>query len=160
MSNLGFERFLTNKGLTLHRASVGDKHVSEMMRDRGCNIGGEQSGHIVLSDYCTTGDGLIAALQVLSVIQERRQKASQVLSVFKAVPQYLRNIRLEKTLDASHPLIQDAVYKAEATLGDKGKILVRASGTEPLLRLMAQGDNENLLNRLLDDLENVVRSVE
>jgi phosphoglucosamine mutase len=156
MSNLGLERFLENKGLTLHRAAVGDRNVSTMMQETECNVGGEQSGHIVLNDYCTTGDGLIAALQILSLIQETGQKPSQLLNVFTPVPQKLHNIRLKKPLNFDDPALSKAIGRAETTLGETGRLLVRPSGTEPLVRLMAQGDDELLLTTVLLELAEVV----
>ncbi|MDP4725160.1 MAG: phosphoglucosamine mutase [Alphaproteobacteria bacterium] len=160
MSNLGFERFLESKGLTLFRAAVGDRNVSLMMQEKGCNVGGEQSGHVVLSDYCTTGDGLIAALQILSLIQETKQKASQLLSVFTPVPQKLHNIRLKKPLNFDDPALSKAIDRAETALGLSGRLLVRPSGTEPLVRLMAQGDDELLLTTVLHELADVVETMQ
>jgi phosphoglucosamine mutase len=157
MSNLGFERYIQRIGLELHKAAVGDRHVAEMMRDRGANVGGEQSGHIVLSDYCTTGDGMIAALQILSVIQKTGHKASDVLNVFSSVPQQMRNIRVKNAFDYSHVLFSGAVQQAEDTLlAIGGRLLVRPSGTEPLIRLMAQGDDELVLARVLHNLTQTV----
>ena len=160
MSNLGFERFLEGKGLTLFRAAVGDRNVSVMMQEKGCNVGGEQSGHVVLNDYCTTGDGLIAALQILSLIQETKQKASQLLSVFTPVPQKLHNIRLKKPLNFDDPALSKAIGRAETALGLSGRLLVRPSGTEPLVRLMAQGDDELLLTTVLHELADVVETMQ
>jgi len=160
MSNLGFERFLENKGLTLFRAAVGDRNVSTMMHEAGCNVGGEQSGHVVLSDYCTTGDGLIAALQILSLIQETKQTASQLLTVFTPVPQKLHNIRLTKPLNFNDPALHQAIGRAETALGLNGRLLVRPSGTEPLIRLMAQGDDELLLTTVLHELANIVETMQ
>lgn len=160
MSNLGFERFLESKGLTLFRAAVGDRNVSTMMHEKGCNVGGEQSGHIVLNDYCTTGDGLIGALQILSLIQETKQTASQLLNVFTPVPQKLHNIRLKKPLNFDDPTLSSAINRAETTLGHMGRLLVRSSGTEPLVRLMAQGDDELLLTTVLHELAEIVETMQ
>lgn len=160
MSNLGFERFLQTKELQLYRASVGDRNVSVMMQQLGCNVGGEQSGHIVLSDYCTTGDGLIAALQILSLIQEKDQSASEVLSVFKPVPQKIHNIKLKKPLDIQDPTLNSAIHKAQLALGQNGRVLVRPSGTEPLMRLMVQGDDELLLTTVLHELAQTVDTLQ
>eukprot|EP01035_Chromulina_nebulosa_P018437 gene18437-24143_t len=156
MSNLGFERFLEGKGLTLFRAAVGDRNVSAMMHNNGCNIGGEQSGHIVLNDYCTTGDGLIAALQILSLIQETGQTASQLLNVFTPVPQKSHNIHLKRPLNFDDPKLSKAIGRAEIALGQTGRLLVRPSGTEPMVRLMAQGDDELLLTTILYELADIV----
>ncbi|MCX7337980.1 MAG: phosphoglucosamine mutase [Alphaproteobacteria bacterium] len=159
MSNLGFERYLETKGLTLYRASVGDRSVLETMKEKGCNVGGEQSGHIVLNDYATTGDGLIAALQVLSLMQQEKRKASELGHTFAPVPQILRNVRTAHPVDLAHPVIQQAIRKAEDHLLPHGHLLVRRSGTEPVIRLMAQGDDELLLARVLHDLTGVIQSV-
>ena len=161
MSNLGFERFLNNNELTLYRAAVGDRNVATMMAEKGCNVGGEQSGHIVLNDYCTTGDGLIAALQILSLIQEKKQPTSQLLNVFTPVPQQLKNIKLTGHLNLTDPTLTAAIDRAETTLTRTGgRLLVRPSGTEPLVRLMAQGDDELLLTTVLLELTNVVEHLQ
>ena len=153
MSNLGLERFLKDKGIGLHRTAVGDRHVVEGMRARGCNLGGEQSGHIVLSDYGTTGDGLLTALLVLSLLKNEGRPASAVLNLFPPLPQVLRNVRFEpgaKPLDSAQ--VQAAIAKAEKTLANDGRLLVRASGTEPVIRVMAEGDDEALVNSVVGDL--------
>lgn len=157
MSNLGLERFLNEKGITVHRAAVGDRNVALMMQDLGCNLGGEQSGHIVLSDYCTTGDGIIAALQILCLIKEKNQPASDVLNVFTPVPQKLHNIKLKKPFDQMDPLLEEAIGRARNRLGSKGRVLVRPSGTEPLMRLMVQGDDEVLLTTILHELADAIQ---
>jgi phosphoglucosamine mutase len=158
MSNLGFERYLQKKELTLHRASVGDRCVLEMMKETGCNIGGEQSGHIILSDYATTGDGLIAALQVLSLLQKSKCKVSELASTFTPVPQILKNMRVTKKIDLNTPSVSSAIQGAEQELGDSGRLLVRASGTEPLIRIMAQGDDQNLLLKIVHNLAEIIKS--
>jgi phosphoglucosamine mutase len=153
MSNLGLERYLKTHGIGLHRTPVGDRHVVEAMRAKNCNLGGEQSGHIILSDFGTTGDGLLAALQVLSIIKNEGKRASEVLNVFTPLPQVLRNVRFEpgaKPLDNAQ--VKDAITKAEGQLANDGRLLVRASGTEPLIRVMAEGDNETLVNTVVGDL--------
>src|SRR3546814_9847428 len=138
MSNLGLERFLGGLGLALHRTAVGDRYGVEAMRPRGVNVGGEQSGHIVLSDYGTTGDGLIAALQVLAVIGRSGRPASEVCRLFDPVPQRLRNVRFAarrgEPSPLDHPLVKAAIGDGEARLGGGGRLLIRKSGTEPLLR--------------------------
>lgn len=157
MSNLGFERYLQEKGLILHRSSVGDRSVLEMMRETGCNIGGEQSGHIILSDYVTTGDGLIAALQVLSLLQKSKCKVSELASTFRPVPQILKNMRISKNIDLSSPVVSKAILGAEQELGNSGRLLVRASGTEPLIRIMAQGDDQNALLKVVQNLAEIIK---
>ena len=141
MSNLGLERHLGGLGLTMPRTSVGDRYVLEHMRSHGHNVGGEQSGHIILSDYATTGDGLVAALQVLAELVESGAKASDLLHRFDPVPQLLRNVRFAggKPLDA--PSVKDTIAAAEAELGISGRLVIRPSGTEPVIRVMAEGDD-------------------
>lgn len=160
MSNLGLERYLESRGLQLHRAAVGDRFVLEMMRSQGCNLGGEQSGHIILSDYVTTGDGLIAALQILSLLQKSGQKISEIAHVFEPVPQILKNIKTEYPVNLLARSIQQAIHHAEQKLGPNGRLLVRPSGTEPLLRIMAQGDDHELLGKIIDELILVLHPVE
>jgi phosphoglucosamine mutase len=151
MSNLGFERFLTKEGLALRRMPVGDRYVVDHMRANGFNIGGEQSGHVILGDYSTTGDGLIAALQVLAVLCAGKKKASELCNVFAPVPQMLKNVRTDvKALDNAS--VQEAIRAAEKKLGAKGRILVRKSGTEPLVRVMAEGDDETLVKQTVDEI--------
>ena len=162
MSNLGLERFVKSLELELHRTKVGDRYVVEAMRDNGFNLGGEQSGHIILSDYSTTGDGLIAALQVLSVIQDRGRPASEVLSVFAPVPQILRNVRYAPRPDRGSPLdtpiVKDAIRDARAQLGQDGRIVERMSGTEPLIRVMAEGDDPETVRGAVDQIVDAVRT--
>jgi phosphoglucosamine mutase len=150
MSNLGLERFLASEGLTLERTGVGDRYVLERMRNGGFNVGGEQSGHIILSDYATTGDGLVAALQVLAELVASRKPASELLHLFDPVPQLLKNVRFSsgKPLDAPH--VQAAIAAAEAELEGAGRLVIRPSGTEPLIRVMAEGDDASVVNRLVD----------
>jgi phosphoglucosamine mutase len=144
MSNLGFERYLFALGLKLHRTQVGDRYVVEAMRKLGMNIGGEQSGHIVLSDFSTTGDGLIAALQVLSVVVGEGKRASEAAHMFESVPQILKNVRVNGVAQAilDRAPVKAAIAAAEKELGVKGRILVRKSGTEPVIRVMGEGDSE------------------
>ena len=159
MSNLGFENYLKAQGINLIRAKVGDRYVVEKMREGGFNLGGEQSGHIVLSDFGTTGDGLLAAIHVLSIIKNLKAKASECTSVFKPLPQILKNVRFEK---GQKPLLDEtvkaAIEKAEATLANDGRVLVRASGTEPLIRIMAEGNDPKLVETVVDDLCNVIKT--
>jgi len=158
MANLGFERFLKTLGLNLKRMPVGDRYVVDHMRSNGFNIGGEQSGHVILGDYSTTGDGLIAALQVLAVICQSEGDASDICQIFKPVPQLLVNVRYQPTstisLD-SRPMLE-AIHAAEKKMGDGGRILVRKSGTEPLIRIMAEGDDEKLVKAVVQELREFV----
>jgi phosphoglucosamine mutase len=149
MSNLGLELYLESIGIGLIRASVGDRYVVEQMREKGINVGGEQSGHIVLSDHATTGDGLIAALQVLGACVEAKKPVSQVARLFKPLPQLLKNVPGEPSALESSP-VKNAVREAEAALGKKGRLLVRPSGTEPLLRVMAEGDDQKVVAAAVD----------
>jgi phosphoglucosamine mutase len=152
MSNLGLERFLDTHHIKLHRASVGDRYVVEKMLENKCNLGGEQSGHIVLSDYATTGDGLMAALQVLATLIHSKKKASQLLNVFKPVPQKLSNIRVSNTAVLENKSVLQAISAAEKTLGNTGRLLVRKSGTEALIRVMAEGDDITQVEKIVDQL--------
>ena len=152
MSNLGLERYLGEQGIGLHRAAVGDRYVVEKMRSTGCNVGGEQSGHIILSDYATTGDGLIAALQVMARIVETGKKASEVCSLFAPVPQLLRNVRFGEGRPMESRRVKLAVTAGEARLGTGGRLVIRPSGTEPVIRVMAQGEDEPLLASVVDDI--------
>jgi len=158
MSNLGLERFLKGLSLKLERTQVGDRYVVEAMRAKGYNLGGEQSGHIILSDFSTTGDGLLAALQVLAVIVESGKPASEVCNLFEPAPQVLENVRYEKgkadPMDAAS--VKDAIKAAEAALNGKGRLLVRKSGTEPLVRIMAEGDDETLVREAVAGVKSAV----
>jgi phosphoglucosamine mutase len=159
MSNLGLERFLGRRGLKLDRTAVGDRHVMARMREGGFNLGGEQSGHVILSDYSTTGDGLIAALQVLKVLVETGQPMSALARQFEPVPQKLENVRFNgagKPLE--HADVQAAIAAGEARLNGSGRLLVRASGTEPLIRVMAEGDDAALVAQVVRDIAGVVKA--
>jgi phosphoglucosamine mutase len=159
MSNLGLERKLGEKGLSLVRTQVGDRYVLEEMRRSGCNVGGEQSGHIILTDHATTGDGLVAGLQVLAALVEAKRPASQLLRQFEPLPQLLKNVRFN---GGAEPLNADSVRKriaaAEAELEGKGRLVIRKSGTEPLIRVMAESDDPALVERLVDDICEAVQS--
>jgi phosphoglucosamine mutase len=152
MSNLGLERRLGQEKIGLTRTQVGDRYVLEEMRASGCNVGGEQSGHIILSDHATTGDGLVAGLQILAAMVETGRKASELLSQFEPVPQLLKNVRYEK----GEPLEAEAVIRciatAEASLKGRGRLVIRKSGTEPLIRVMAEGDDMAEVERIVDDI--------
>ena len=152
MSNLGFERFLESLKLSLVRTKVGDRYVVEHMRSNGFNLGGEQSGHIVLSDYSTTGDGLIAALQVLAVIKSSERPASEVCRMFEPLPQLLKNVRVSAEVDWETASVKKAIAAGEAKLQDTGRILIRKSGTEPLVRVMAEGEDAALISHIVDDI--------
>jgi phosphoglucosamine mutase len=152
MSNLGLERYFESIGLVLHRTRVGDRYVAEAMRERGINLGGEQSGHVILSDFATTGDGLIAALQVLSVLVQEGKPASETCQVFSRLPQRLRNVRYSGTSPLTLPVVKSAINAAEMRLAGSGRLLIRASGTEPLIRVMAESEDEGLMNALIDEL--------
>jgi phosphoglucosamine mutase len=159
MSNLGLERKLEGAGLKLARTKVGDRYVLEEMRRSGCNVGGEQSGHMILADHSTTGDGLVAGLQVLAALVEAKAPASQLLRQFEPVPQLLKNVRFN---GGAEPLEADSVRKriaaAEAELEGHGRLVIRKSGTEPLIRVMAEGDDPRLVERLVDDICEAVQS--
>ena len=152
MSNLGLERHLEAGGLRLHRTNVGDRYVVEKMRAAGINIGGEQSGHMILSDYATTGDGLLAALQVLAVLIEDGRPASEVCRVFTPYPQLLKNVRFTGDSPLDKPSVQSAIAEAEALLETSGRLLIRKSGTEPLIRVMAEGPDEAQVLAIVDAL--------
>ena len=152
MSNMGLERWLASQDLALARAKVGDRNVLEMMRELDANLGGEQSGHVILSDYATTGDGLIAGLQVLAALVQAGLPASEVAHVFDPYPQLLKNVRF-----AGPPPLEDAKVKAaiaasEAALAKDGRLLIRKSGTEPLIRVMAEAEDIALVNQIVDGL--------
>jgi phosphoglucosamine mutase len=152
MSNLGLERYLAEQQIALHRTAVGDRNVVEKMRSLGCNLGGEQSGHIILADYATTGDGLIAALQVLASIVETGRKASEVCRLFTPVPQYATSVRYRDVLPLDRPAVQRVIADGEARLGTMGRLVVRPSGTEPVIRVMAEGENEDLVTAVVEEI--------
>jgi phosphoglucosamine mutase len=156
MSNLGLERHLADQGLTLHRTKVGDRYVVEHMRAHGFNIGGEQSGHIVLSDFSTTGDGLVSALQVLSCIKRSDRPASEVCRKFEPVPQILKNVRFNGGKPLETDQVRAVIRDAEDRLGTTGRLVIRPSGTEPLIRVMAEGDDPSLVETVVDDIVGVI----
>ena len=156
MSNMGLERFLEQRGLTLHRTQVGDRYVAEAMRAGGYNIGGEQSGHMILSDFSTTGDGLVAALQALAAVVASGKAASEVCRQFTPMPQKLRNVRFAGPSPLGHASVKAAIAAVEAELEGRGRLLIRKSGTEPLIRVMAEAEDETLVARVVDDLSGLI----
>jgi phosphoglucosamine mutase len=156
MSNLGLERFLKGKGLTLARTKVGDRYVVEHMRAHGFNVGGEQSGHIVLSDFATTGDGLLASLQVLAEVVRQGKPVSEVCQLFEPLPQVLKNVKFKGGNPLNDDGVKSAIEKAEKRLGNQGRLVIRPSGTEPLIRVMVEGDDGKLVSSIVDDLCGVI----
>jgi len=152
MSNLGLERHLAGKGLTLHRTAVGDRYVLEFMREHGFNVGGEQSGHIILSDYSTTGDGLVAALQVLAVVKKESRTVSEVCQRFQPLPQILKNVRYRGGEPLKQAGVVTAIESARGRLGAGGRLVIRPSGTEPVIRVMAEGDDRDLVATIVDEV--------
>ncbi|MEE2931934.1 MAG: phosphoglucosamine mutase [Pseudomonadota bacterium] len=157
MSNLGLERFLDGLGLTLIRTAVGDRYVVEEMRKRDLNVGGEQSGHIILRDYVTTGDALIAALQVLAVLVRKNKSLSDIGHAFEPVPQKLENIKCSGIFSLNDELVQKAIRDGETQLGRSGRLVIRSSGTEPVVRVMAQGDNEELICKVVNNVSAIIK---
>ncbi|WP_162653043.1 phosphoglucosamine mutase [Lentilitoribacter sp. Alg239-R112] len=156
MSNLGMERHLADKGLELARTKVGDRYVVEHMRKHEFNLGGEQSGHIVMTDYATTGDGLVAALQILACVQKSDCPVSEVMKRFEPVPQLLRNTKYSGGSPLERPDVKEAISDAEAEMGDSGRLVIRASGTEPLIRVMAEGDDAAQVEKIVDGLIDLI----
>lgn len=162
MSNLGLERYLQGLGLALHRTRVGDRYVLDAMRRLGCNLGGEQSGHIILSEHATTGDGLIAALQVLAAIAQLGRPASEATRIFQPLPQRLRNVRLPGNVEGDileAETVKKAIAEGELRLGEGGRLLIRKSGTEPLIRVMGEGEDEALVGTVVDGIAEVIQGV-
>jgi phosphoglucosamine mutase len=152
LSNLGLERHLKKLGLELVRTPVGDRYVLEQMREHGYNVGGEPSGHIILSDYTTTGDGFVAALQVLAVVKKNNRPVSEVCHRFTALPQVLKNVRYSNGKPLEHAKVRSAIADAEQRLGLGGRLIVRPSGTEPVIRIMGEGDDKILVEEVVDDI--------
>jgi phosphoglucosamine mutase len=150
MSNLGLERYLDSQGIGMRRTSVGDRYVLEAMREHGCNVGGEQSGHIILSDHATTGDGLVAGLQVLAALVESGKPASEVLHLFDPVPQLLKNVRFAGGAPLDDASVRSVIAEAEGALNGRGRLVIRKSGTEPLIRVMAEGDDPQMVEQWVD----------
>lgn len=159
MSNLGLERYLQGEGLTLERTGVGDRYVLERMRSGGFNVGGEQSGHIILSDHATTGDGLVAALQILAELVATGKPASELLHLFDKVPQLLKNVRFSGGKPLEDAKVKASIAEAEAELVGRGRLVIRPSGTEPLIRVMAEGDDAAQVERLVDMICATVKEV-
>lgn len=159
MSNLGLERFLTSQKLNLIRSKVGDRYVLEEMKKGGFNVGGEQSGHMILLDHGTTGDGTIAALQVLRELVDSGRPASELLHLFDPVPQLLKNVRYSSGAPLDNERVKSVIAEAEKELSGSGRLVIRASGTEPLIRVMAEGDNSDQVNAVVDRICNVVEEV-
>ena len=152
MSNLGLERFLNGHGLDLKRTPVGDRYVAEAMRAEAYNLGGEQSGHLIFDDYATTGDGLIAALQVLAVLVNAGKPASEICDKFEALPQLLKNVRFNGGAPLETDTVRKAITDAEDKLSGNGRLLIRKSGTEPLIRVMAEGEDPVLIETVVDGI--------
>jgi phosphoglucosamine mutase len=158
MSNLGLERKLDEAGLRLIRTQVGDRYVLEEMRRTGCNVGGEQSGHIILADHATTGDGLVAGLQVLAALVEAKRPASELLRQFEPLPQLLKNVRFNGGAPLDDERVKARIAAAETELAGHGRLLIRKSGTEPLIRVMAEGDDPAVVERVVDDICQAVQA--
>jgi len=156
MSNLGLERFLDRKGMQLHRTQVGDRYVVEHMRANGMNVGGEQSGHIVLSDFSTTGDGLVSALQVMACVKRYDKPVSELCRKFEPVPQVLKNVRFSGGKPLELPPVVAAIEEGRSRLGHSGRLVIRPSGTEPLIRVMAEGDDPKLVENVVDNIVGVI----
>jgi phosphoglucosamine mutase len=156
MSNLGLERYLQSKKLSLIRTPVGDRYVLEYMREHGYNVGGEQSGHIILSNYTTTGDGFIAALQLLAVVKKRGKPVSEVCHRFEPLPQILRNVRYRGGKPLEHATVRSAIADGENRLNGHGRLLVRPSGTEPVIRIMGEGDDKAMVEEIVDGIVDVL----
>jgi len=159
MSNLGLERFIMDNKLDFIRTPVGDRHVAARMRKDGYNVGGEQSGHLLMTDFSPTGDGTIAALQVLAEIKRRDLPASEVLNLFDPVPQLLKNVKYSGTSPMESPELASAIKDAQSMFGNSGRVLVRASGTEPLIRVMAEGDDAAQVEKITDELVQLIESI-
>jgi len=159
MSNLGFERHLKKLGLALLRTPVGDRYVLEQMREHGYNVGGETSGHIILSDYTTTGDGFVAALQVLAVVQKFGRPVSEVCHRFDALPQVTKNVRYRAGKPLENKKVRSAIADAEKRLNGHGRLIVRPSGTEPVIRVTGEGDDKVMVEEIVDGIVDALTAV-
>jgi phosphoglucosamine mutase len=159
MSNLGFERHLKARGIGLTRTKVGDRYVVDAMRAGGSNLGGEQSGHVVCRDHATTGDGLIAALQVLAVMARANRPMSEIGRVFTPVPQKLHNVRYDGGAPLEAEPVRQAIAEAEARLNGAGRLVIRPSGTEPLIRVMAEADDPGLIDAAIREISEAIEAV-
>jgi phosphoglucosamine mutase len=159
MSNLGLERYLELRDLKLVRTPVGDRHVAAKMRSDDYNVGGEQSGHLLMTEYSPTGDGTMAALQILAEIKRQNRPASEVLNVFKPVPQMLKNVRYSGANPMMHPDLTSAITKAQADFSGEGRVLIRASGTEPLIRVMAEGDDAERVEKVVNHFVDLINTL-
>jgi phosphoglucosamine mutase len=159
MSNLGLERYLQSIGLTLERTAVGDRYVLEAMRAKTFNVGGEQSGHIIFSDFTTTGDGLVAALQLLAVLKSEGRPVSEICHRFEKVPQLLKSVKFKQGRPLDDKLVVQVIAEGRARLGDTGRLVIRESGTEPVIRVMAESDDEGLVDAVVKDIATAIQQV-
>jgi phosphoglucosamine mutase len=159
MSNLGLERHMAKLGLKLERTQVGDRYVLEAMREKGFNVGGEQSGHIILSDFTTTGDGLVAGLQLLGVLKQKGIPVSEICARFEKVPQLLRSVKFKSGKPMEHKQVIQAIADGEAMLGNSGRLVVRPSGTEPVIRVMGEADDAALVETVVSQVEAAIKQV-
>ncbi len=159
MSNLGLERYLGSIGLGLERTAVGDRYVLETMRAKNFNVGGEQSGHIILSDFTTTGDGLVAALQLLAVLKEQNRPVSEICHRFERVPQKLESVRYKSGKPLDHKLVVQVIAESQARLGSSGRLVIRESGTEPVIRVMAESDDSGLVDAVVAEITSTIKQV-
>jgi len=159
MSNLGFERYLASIGLELARTPVGDRYVLEHMREQGYNVGGEQSGHIILTDHCTTGDGLVAALQLLAIVKRRMRPVSEVCHKFEPMPQVLKNVRFKAGRPLEEERVTRVIEDGRRKLGNNGRLVIRLSGTEPVVRVMGEGDDRDLVEQIVDQVCDALSAV-
>lgn len=159
MSNMGLDKYLKSIGLHLERTQVGDRYVSKFMRENGYNVGGEKSGHIIMRDYVTTGDGIVAALQLLAVVVEEGKPVSEVCDIFDLYPQVLKNIKYSGKDPLENAKVKKSIEEAEKKLGKNGRLVIRKSGTEPLIRVMAEGKDEKIITKIVDDIIDTISMV-
>ena len=156
MSNLGLEFFIQSQGLKFYRTPVGDRYIVEAMQEMQCNVGGEQSGHIILSDFSTTGDGLIAALQVLTVLWQQNILASRLTGLYQVLPQKMVNIPYKNKQVLDHPEVQEIIHNGQKQLGKKGRLVIRKSGTEPVIRIMVEAEDGQVADKLLKNIQRTI----